>query len=60
MPDEQGVVPDHRMCLPMLGEPAPAFTAKAYQNGKAVDVSLSDYRGKWLLLCFYPGDFTYV
>jgi peroxiredoxin (alkyl hydroperoxide reductase subunit C) len=23
-------------------------------------VKLSDYKGKWIILCFYPGDFTFV
>ena len=39
---------------------APDFEAEAYQNGKVVQVKLSDYRGRWVLVCFYPGDFTYV
>jgi peroxiredoxin (alkyl hydroperoxide reductase subunit C) len=43
-----------------VGKKAPDFTAPGYQNGKFVNVSLSDYLGKWVLLCFYPGDFTFV
>ena len=43
-----------------VGKPAPDFTASAYYNGKFVNVSLSEYKGKWVLLCFYPGDFTFV
>ncbi len=43
-----------------VGKPAPEFTASAFYKGKFVDVSLSDYKGKWVLLCFYPGDFTFV
>jgi hypothetical protein len=42
------------------GKPAPDFTASAYYNGKFVNISLSEYKGKWVLLCFYPGDFTFV
>ena len=42
------------------GRPAPDFTAGAYFEGKFIDVKLSDYRGKWVVLCFYPGDFTFV
>ncbi len=42
------------------GEKAPDFTAKAYHNGEFTEVSLSDYEGEWRVLCFYPGDFTYV
>ena len=44
----------------MVGKPAPDFVAPAYQKGKFINVKLSDYLGKWVLLCFYPGDFTFV
>ena len=43
-----------------VGQKAPEFTAPAYLRGKFTPVKLSDYAGKWLLLCFYPGDFTFV
>jgi len=43
-----------------VGKPAPAFTAPAFFEGKFVNVDLSEYKGKWVLLCFYPGDFTFV
>lgn len=44
----------------MVGQKAPDFTAPAYQKGKFINVKLSDYLGKWVALCFYPGDFTFV
>jgi hypothetical protein len=43
-----------------VGKPAPDFEAAAYVNGGFQNIKLSDYRGKWLVLCFYPGDFTFV
>ena len=43
-----------------VGQKAPDFVAPAYFKGKFVDVKLSDYLGKWVVLCFYPGDFTFV
>jgi peroxiredoxin (alkyl hydroperoxide reductase subunit C) len=43
-----------------VGKPAPDFEASAYVNGGFQNIKLSDYRGKWLVLCFYPGDFTFV
>ena len=43
-----------------VGKPAPDFTAPGYQNGNFIDTKLSDHLGKWVLLCFYPGDFTFV
>lgn len=44
----------------LIGRKAPDFTAPAYHQGKFVNVTLSEYLGKWVLLCFYPGDFTFV
>lgn len=43
-----------------VGQKAPDFTAPAYYRGGFTNVSLSDYAGKWVMLCFYPGDFTFV
>jgi peroxiredoxin (alkyl hydroperoxide reductase subunit C) len=48
------------MHMVKVGKPAPEFTAPAYYQGKFVTVDLSEYRGKWVVLCFYPGDFTFV
>jgi len=48
--------------VPMIqvGKKAPDFSAPGYLNGRFVNVKLSDHLGKWVLLCFYPGDFTFV
>jgi peroxiredoxin (alkyl hydroperoxide reductase subunit C) len=43
-----------------VGQKAPDFTAPAYYRGGFTNVKLSDYTGKWVMLCFYPGDFTFV
>lgn len=43
-----------------VGQKAPDFSAPAYLNGKFVNINLSEYLGKWVVLCFYPGDFTFV
>lgn len=43
-----------------VGEKAPDFQAPSYHRGEFSSVKLSDYLGQWILLCFYPGDFTYV
>jgi hypothetical protein len=43
-----------------VGQKAPDFIAPGYHKGAFVNVKLSDYLGKWVLLCFYPGDFTFV
>lgn len=45
-----------------IGKPAPDFTADAYVRGqpRAIPVSLADHRGRWVVLFFYPRDFTFV
>jgi len=43
-----------------VGSPAPPFTLDAVVNLEFKKVSLNDYRGKWVVLFFYPGDFTFV
>ena len=47
--------------MPMIGQPAPQFVAPAVLDGGVVkDVNLSDYKGKYVVLFFYPLDFTFV
>jgi peroxiredoxin (alkyl hydroperoxide reductase subunit C) len=44
-----------------VGQEAIDFEASAYVAGAGFKpITLSDYRGKWIVLCFYPGDFTFV
>ncbi|VBB45459.1 Peroxiredoxin-like protein [uncultured Desulfatiglans sp.] len=43
-----------------VGKPAPDFVAPAYHKGEFTAVKLSECLGKWVVLCFYPGDFTFV
>ena len=43
-----------------VGKPAPDFEAAAFVDGGFKNIKLSDYQGKWVVVCFYPGDFTYV
>jgi peroxiredoxin (alkyl hydroperoxide reductase subunit C) len=43
-----------------VGKKAPDFVAPAYVKGEFTSVKLSDHLGKWVVLCFYPGDFTFV
>ena len=49
-----------RMSTARVGHEAPDFEATALVNGTFANVKLSDHRGKWIVLCFYPGDFTFV
>ena len=43
-----------------VGQKAPDFASPGYQKGEFINIKLSDYLGKWVLLCFYPVDFTFV
>lgn len=47
-------------CSVKVGEAIPDFTAKAYYKDSVIDISSKDTRGKWLILFFYPADFTFV
>lgn len=46
--------------LARVGKPAPDFEANAFIGDGFKPIKLSDYKGKWVVLCFYPGDFTFV
>jgi peroxiredoxin (alkyl hydroperoxide reductase subunit C) len=44
-----------------VGAEAPDFEANAFVAGEGFrPIRLSEYKGKWIVLCFYPGDFTFV
>ena len=47
--------------MPQVTHPAPEFRAKALMPDKTFkEISLADYRGRWVVLFFYPLDFTFV
>lgn len=47
--------------LARVGKKAPDFEATAFVASEEFkSIKLSDYQGKWIVLCFYPGDFTFV
>ena len=43
-----------------IGKETPNFTAEAYHRGKVTQIRLSDFREKWVVLFFYPADFSLV
>ena len=43
-----------------IGHEIPNIEVEAYHNDEEKKIKLSDYRGKWMVLFFYPGDFTFV
>jgi hypothetical protein len=68
------VLPASEATAPMMGAPKQEVKVLARVGKEAIDfeatafvagvgfkpVKLSDYKGKWVVLCFYPGDFTFV
>ncbi|MBD3224747.1 MAG: redoxin domain-containing protein [Caldithrix sp.] len=58
--NEQKEKEEKVMSTAKVGAKAPDFQAPAYFKGEFTEVQLSDFLGKWVLLCFYPGDFTFV
>jgi hypothetical protein len=57
---EEKIQEETKMSTAKVGTKAPDFQAPAYYRGKFTTVKLSDFLGKWVMLCFYPGDFTFV
>ena len=45
---------------PVIGKPAPLFSADAYYNSDFSKINLTDYKGKYVVLFFWPMDFTFV
>ena len=43
-----------------VGQKAPEFSSEAYVKGEIKKISLGDFKGKWIVLFFYPRDFTFV
>lgn len=43
-----------------VGGPAPDFEIPGFHQGSFKTFKLSEFKGKWVVLCFYPGDFTFV
>ncbi len=54
------VKPEVREMRAEVGKPAPDFELSAFVDGGFKNVKLSEYKGQWVVLCFYPGDFTFV
>ena len=48
------------MSLLRIGDSAPDFTAKGILGGQVADYSPASFKNKWLVLFFYPADFTFI
>ncbi len=45
---------------PIIGKQLPDFQLKAFHEDDIRDIKFSDYKGKWIVLVFYPADFTFI
>ena len=52
--------PDQSIKLPIVGQKLPDFELEAFVDEDIKKIKGSDYLGKWLILFFYPADFTFV
>ncbi len=43
-----------------INKPAPEFQTDAFHQDEIKKIKLKDYRGKWVVLFFYPADFTFI
>ena len=43
-----------------IGQKVTEFEVSAFQNNDVKKIKLSDYKGKWVVLLFYPADFTFI
>jgi NADH-dependent peroxiredoxin subunit C len=43
-----------------INNTVPTFKAEAFHNNQIKTISLEDYKGKWVIVFFYPADFTFV
>jgi Peroxiredoxin len=57
---EEKILKEVKKTMVKVGQKAPDFQAPAFHEGKFKQIKLSEYLGKWVVLCFYPGDFTFV
>ena len=51
---------NNEFILPLIGKKIPDLELEAFWQNKTKKIKLSDYKGKWLILLFYPADFTFI
>ncbi|ORY44493.1 2-cys peroxiredoxin [Rhizoclosmatium globosum] len=57
---QKAIVSSNSASVARVKFPAPFFRAEAVVKNEFKTISLNDYKGKWLVLFFYPLDFTFV
>ncbi len=48
------------LSMPIVGKKIPDVSFEIFQNNETKQIKFSDYSGKWLVLLFYPADFTFI
>ena len=48
------------LLMPIVGKKIPHISFEIFQNNETKKIKFSDYIGKWLVLLFYPADFTFI
>lgn len=48
------------ICSTLILDPAPQWSANSLVDGEFKELALSDYKGKFVVMVFYPADFTFV
>jgi len=51
---------NNTLSMPIVGKKIPDIKLEAFQNDETKEIKFSDYGGKWLVLLFYPADFTFI
>ncbi|BFU96968.1 MAG: hypothetical protein NTNFB02_36900 [Nitrospira sp.] len=46
--------------MPMIGQLIPGGSVACYHQDRIEQISLQSYRGRWVVLVFYPGDFSFI
>lgn len=46
--------------MPIVGKKIPDMELEVFQDNKIKKIKFSEYKGKWLVLLFYPADFTFI
>ena len=60
LPEKPERQKERTMTTLRVGGKAPDFEAPAFHNGQFGQIKLSDYLENWVVVCFYPADFTFV
>lgn len=57
---QRGMHQQQQYAFPSISQPAPDFKGQAVVDGQFKEIQLADYKGKYVVLFFYPLDFTFV